>query len=102
MPLTLWGNSVVNRSLVRTKDRVLRPGEDVSFFHPMLGWQYDLSVPARYRIEVTWSKLLQAYLPPVEPPVLTAEFLSNPDPDMRSKPEGLVGAKESMSQDPKK
>lgn len=95
VPMSIQGKGAINRALVRSKEVKLRPGEETSFFHPMLGWSFDLSVPSRYRIEVTWNGAVAG-----EPqrsieslPTLTAEFALNPDPNMRSKPLGLQGAK---------
>lgn len=88
-PLTLAGKADLNRALVRMHDVVLHPGEELTFFHPFLGWHYDLSLPSRYRIELTMSGFLRTHMATGEPPTLAAEFLSNPDPDMRNIPQAL-------------
>lgn len=95
VPLTLQGKRAQDMSLERTKEVKLAPGEETSFFHPMLGWFFDLSVPSNYRIELTWTwaMAVKPELPQGSQPTLTAEFGLNPDTNMRTKPLGLLGAK---------
>lgn len=83
------------RAYVRFKAVTLAPGEETSFYHPMLGWFFDLSVPARYRIEVTWpwATAVRPDVPKESQATLTAEFALNPDPDMRFESLGSQRAK---------
>lgn len=89
--LTRHGRTSRQRMTGRYREISLEPGEVFIFRHPMLGWDFDLSVPARYRIELSWiPSTLRTKPPAVEPDQVrfALEILANPDADLQAQPAG--------------
>lgn len=91
VPLTLLGRNEQDSISQRYLEKNLAPGESVTLRIPMLQQLFDLTLPARYRIEVSWLPQTARIAPTIEeyqamkanpPKALTfaAEFMMNPGP----------------------
>ncbi len=90
-PLTLLGRNEQDSISQRYLEKKLAPGESVTLRVPMLQRLFDLTLPARYRIEVLWLPQTAKISPTLEeyqamkanPPkslAFAAEFSMNPGP----------------------
>ncbi len=77
VPLTLYGMRERERDSGKYREIVIKPDKSVVFSEPMLGWLFDLSIPADYRLELQWLPGTVYARPPekkFEPATLAGEF----------------------------
>jgi len=82
VPLTRAGRWAQDNFRGRNREIALAPGESVLLGRSLLGRDFDLSVLAKYRVELTWYPGTVTKEPPKDKPegiTLTAEFNVMPD-----------------------